>query len=82
MSDITDFSEASAASNSEDNVSVRSEEELEDIGDIPTSFEPYQCEPLASSDDIQGVDNEEDIDGLPLERLEARFKNRKPVDEW
>ena len=84
MSDITDFSDATASSSSEDNFSVGSEEDQANVGQVPAGFEPYQDEPLASSSDENqdGDDEEEDIDGIPLETLEARFENRQPVDEW
>ena len=35
-------------------------------------------------DDIaeEESDEEEDIDGIPLESLEARFQKRFPLNEW
>ena len=44
---------------------------------------PYQDEPILP-DDIaeEKCDKEEDIDGIPLESLEARFEKRFPLNEW
>ena len=53
-----------------------SEEEIgSDIGHIP----PYECEPLASSDENGGGLEE---DGLSAATLEQRFDKTVPVSAW
>ena len=45
---------------------------------------PYQDEPIILPDDIaeeEECDEDEDIDGIPLESLEARFQKRFPLNE-
>ena len=58
-----------------------SEEEIgSDIGHIP----PYECEPLASSDENGGglEESEVDEDGLSVATLEQRFDKTVPVSAW
>lgn len=81
MSDLEN-SDTSFETASEGDVSGHSEEEGEGFGEVATALEPYQDEPLASSSDEEIEDNEADIDGIPLETLEARYERRQTVDEW
>ena len=67
---------------------VQSEDSDEDYGVVNLGaggIMPYQDEPLLP----QGMDREylgnnddDDIDGIPLESLEARFEKRVPVNGW
>lgn len=85
MSSETENSEqVSIGTMSDEESSLIPEEEIEGrLGDVPTDLEPYQDEPLASSSSEEELaDHEADIDGIPLETLEARFERRMPVDEW
>eukprot|EP00112_Aurelia_sp_Birch-Aquarium-sp1_P004274 Seg1482.6 transcript_id=Seg1482.6/GoldUCD/mRNA.D3Y31 product="hypothetical protein" protein_id=Seg1482.6/GoldUCD/D3Y31 len=66
---------------------VSTEEEL--VGAHGGVFEPYQNEPLASSDDSsdderagRDRDDAEDEDGLRPAHLRARFEGEIPVNEW
>ena len=83
MSDF-EMSDASVTTASELDVSsIVDDEEEGQSGDVPTDFEPYQDEPLASSsDDNIGADAEADVDGIPLASLKARFEKQVTVDEW
>ena len=79
----TDNSETSFAMISDEESSLVGEEIAEGLGDVSTSLEPYQDEPLASSSSEEELaDHEPDIDGISLETLEARFERIMPVDEW
>lgn len=74
-------SEESIASESSTNSSEQehSPEEIEVISFV----EPYEDEPLASSDDDEvDQDEEEDVDGLTARVLEARFERQITVNEW
>ena len=78
-----EISDASVTTASEFDVSsIVDDEEEGQSGDVPTDFEPYQDEPLASSSDDDVGADEADIDGIPLASLEARFEKRVTVDEW
>lgn len=60
-----------------------SEEELltdEDIGEQSSLVQPYQDEPMASSD--YEDEPEADEDGIERADLEARFLRTVPVDSW
>ena len=63
---------------------VQSEDSDEDYGVVNLDaggILPYQDEPLLP----QGMEREyddDDIDGIPLESLEARFERRLPVNGW
>lgn len=81
MSDLEN-SDTSFGTISEGDASSHSEEEREGFGEVATALEPYQDEPLASSSDEEIDDDDADIDGIPLETLEARFEKRQTVDEW
>ena len=81
MSDLEN-SDTSFGTVSEEDVSSHSEEEWEGFGEVATALEPYQDEPLASSSNEEIEDDEADIDGIPLEALEARFEKRQTVEEW
>lgn len=75
-------SEESIASESSTNSSEQehSPEEIEVISFV----EPYEDEPLASSDDdeVDQDEEEEDVDGLTARVLEARFERQITVNEW
>ena len=68
---------------------VQSEESEEDYGVVNLGeggIMPYQDEPLLpqgmDGEDVGNHDNDEDIDGIPLASLEARFEKRVPVNGW
>ena len=54
----------------------------EQYRNVATNMEPYQDEPLASSEDETIDDDEEDIDGIPLEAITSRVKGWTVVNEW
>lgn len=45
-------------------------------------FEPYQGEPLASSDSETSEDDEQDLDGLSPSVLEQRMERTIPISSW
>ena len=80
----SELTDTTVSSNDEEYFAAMSEEEFGEDGNLQTAFEPYQDEPLASSSD-EDEDNgvaEADIDGIPLETLQARFEKRQAVEEW
>jgi len=72
--------EGSSSQASEQLLYQLSDEETEDF--IDSVFQPYQDEPLASEEEVDESDDEDDEDGIPFARLEARFENRDPVNNW
>ena len=45
-------------------------------------FEPYQGEPLASSDSEASDDDEQDLDGLSPSVLEQQMERTIPISSW
>ena len=82
--DSSDISESLLADNSGEELLEDRESEIDDFGEAVAPFEPYQDEPLASSseEDDRPNDDEADIDGIPLQTLQARFEGRESTDVW
>ena len=80
MSDITGDTSSESSNDTVEHESDLSEGDLEISGQI----EPYEYEPLASSNEAQTSESEEeaDIDGLTLAILARRFEKEVPVREW
>ena len=81
MSDINGFGNSSSNTDTSDTDGESGSVE-EQYRNVATNMEPYQDEPLASSDDETIDDNEEDIDGIPLEAIASRVKGWTAVNEW
>ena len=82
--DSSDISESILADNSGEELLEDRESEIDNFGEAAAPLEPYQDEPLASSseDDDRPNDDEPDIDGIPLQTLQARFEGRESTDVW
>ena len=83
MSDI-EYEEMTDVSNERSLAESDSESDYGVVNLGAAGIVPYQDEPIILPDDIaeEESDEEEDIDGIPLERLEARFQKRFPLNEW
>ena len=82
MSDI-EYEEMTDVSNERSLAESDSESDYGVVNLGAAGIVPYQDEPILP-DDIaeEESDEEEDIDGIPLESLEARFQKRFPFNEW
>ena len=58
------------------------ESDFEENTNIKSGFEPYQGEPLASTDDCESSDEEEDEDFILPSVLEKRFEKVIPLATW
>jgi hypothetical protein len=58
------------------------ESDLEENLNVRSCFEPYQGEPLASTDDSESSDEEQDEDSILPSILEKRFEKVSPLGNW
>lgn len=58
------------------------ESDLEENMNVTSCFEPYQGEPLASTDDSESSDDEQDEDFILPSVLEKRFEKNIPLANW
>ena len=58
------------------------ESDLEENLNVRSCFEPYQGEPLASTDDSESSDEEQDEDSILPSILEKRFEKVIPLANW
>ena len=58
------------------------ESDIEDNPNVKSCFEPYQGEPLASTDASESSDEEQDEDFILLLASEKRFKKVIPLTDW
>jgi hypothetical protein len=58
------------------------ESDLEENLNVRSCFEPYQGEPLASTDDSESSDEEQDEYSILPSILEKRFEKVSPLGNW
>ena len=80
--DSSDISESILGANSGEELLEDRESKIDDFGEAAAPFEPYQDKPLATSseEDDRPNDDEADIDDIPLQTLQARFKGRESTN--